>query len=309
MRPLRSFAGGRGSSGMRSSTARTRGSSWGPPPAAARPEPARSWRRFAKSFGQRGLGGQLIEVGCLGMCYAEPIVSIAKPGRPLICYGEVTCQRAAELVEAYLLGDDPLPAYALGTLGDGSVAGIPNLLQTPFFKPQVRRTLRNCGLIDPGRIDHYLANDGYCGLARSLELGREEIIEELRRAGLRGRGGAGFPTWRKWQFCQQASADEKYLVCNADEGDPGAFMNRSLLEGDPHCVLEGMLIGGLALGATTGYVYCRAEYPLALERLRGRWPRPKSTACSGRTSSAAVSASTSRSRRARGRSFAVRRRP
>lgn len=123
----------------------------------------------------------MIEVGCLGMCYAEPIVSIAKPGRPLICYGEVTCQRAAELVEAYLLGDDPLPAYALGTLGDGSVAGIPNLLQTPFFKPQVRRTLRNCGLIDPGRIDHYLANDGYCGLARSLELGREEIIEELRR--------------------------------------------------------------------------------------------------------------------------------
>ena len=131
------------------------------------------------------------------MCYAEPIVCIAKPGRPLICYGEVTCQRAVELVDAYLLRDDPLPAYALGTLGDGGVAGIPNLLQTPFFKPQVRRTLRNCGLIDPARIDHYLANEGYCGLVRAMELGREGIIEELRRAGLRGRGGAGFPTSRQ----------------------------------------------------------------------------------------------------------------
>ena len=117
------------------------------------------------------------------MCYAEPIVGIAKPGRPLICYGEVTSQRAAELVDAYPLGDDPLPAYALGTLGDGGIAGIPDLLQTPFFKPQVRRTLRNCGLIDPARIDHYLANDGYCGLVRAMELGPEGIIEELRLAG------------------------------------------------------------------------------------------------------------------------------
>jgi len=216
----------------------------------------------------RGLAGHVIEVGCLGLCHAEPIVCIAKPGRPLICYGEVTCSRALELVEAYLLGDDPLPAYALGTVGEQGLPGIPLLFQTPFFKLQVRRTLRNCGFIDPARIDHYLANDGYSGLLRALELGREGILEELKRAGLRGRGGAGFPTWRKWQFCQQAPAAEKYLICNADEGDPGAFMNRSLLEGDPHAVLEGMLIGGFALGAGAGYVYCRAEYPLALERLR-----------------------------------------
>jgi NADH-quinone oxidoreductase subunit F len=217
---------------------------------------------------RRGLRGQLMEVGCLGLCHAEPIVSIAKPGRPMVCYGDVTCQRAVELVEAYVAHDDALPAYALGTVGEGRLPGIADLFQTPFFKPQIRRTLRNCGFIDPADIDHYLAHDGYRGLVRALELGREGIIDELRRSGLRGRGGAGFPTWRKWQFCQQAPGDEKYLVCNADEGDPGAFMNRSLLEGDPHSVLEGMLIGGFALGAASGYVYCRAEYPLALERLR-----------------------------------------
>ena len=132
-RPLRSFAGGRGSSGMRSSTARTRGSSWD-----RHLRPVGRSRRglgdVSPRTGQRGLGGQLIEVGCLGMCYAEPIVSIAKPGRPLICYGEVTCQRAAELVEAYLLGDDPLPAYALGTLGDGSVRGNPQFIADPVFQ-------------------------------------------------------------------------------------------------------------------------------------------------------------------------------
>jgi len=224
---------------------------------------------------RRGLDSTIIEVGCIGLCYTEPIVCITKPPRPGICYGNVTPERAVELVDAYLVGDDPLPDYALGTLGDGchwrdasaAVEGIPRLFETPVFRSQVRRVLRNCGFIDPTNIDHYIANDGYAGFAKAIDMAPQQVIEEVKRSGLRGRGGAGFPTWRKWLFCREAAGDQKYLVCNADEGDPGAFMNRSLLEGDPHSLLEGMLIAGYAIGASQAYIYCRAEYPLALERL------------------------------------------
>ncbi len=215
-----------------------------------------------------GIEARLIEVGCIGLCYAEPVVAIARPGMPTVCYGEVTSERAAELVARYLAGGDPAAEYALGTLGKARVDGILPLFDTPVLKRQVRRTLGRCGWIDPTDIDQYLAHGGYGGLARALEAGPAAVIEQLRAAGLRGRGGAGFPTWRKWQLCREAAGSDKYLVCNADEGDPGAFMNRALLESDPHAVLEGMLIGGHALGARTGYIYCRAEYPLALERLR-----------------------------------------
>ncbi len=222
---------------------------------------------FEQKLKERALDCHIMEVGCIGLCYAEPIVCIIKPPGPGICYRDVTPTRAAEMVDAYLIGNDPLPEYALGTSGEGSIDGIAPLLETPVLKPQVRRTLRNCGFIDPSSIDHYLANGGYAGLARALAMSPEEVIEEIKNSGLRGRGGAGFPTWRKWQFCRDAPGDQKYLICNADEGDPGAFMNRSLLEGDPHALLEGMLVAGYALGATQGYIYCRAEYPLALERL------------------------------------------
>ncbi len=223
--------------------------------------------RFEQKLKEHGLDCHVIEVGCIGLCYAEPIVCVTKPAGPTICYADVTPERAGEIVEAYLVGDDPLPDYALGTIGDGSVDGIPALFETPVFKPQVRRTLKNCGFIDPAQISHYIANGGYKGLVNALNRGPERVIEEIKRSGLRGRGGAGFPTWRKWQFCREAPGDKKYLVCNADEGDPGAFMNRSLLEGDPHALLEGMLIAGRAIGAGEGIIYCRAEYPLALERL------------------------------------------
>ena len=221
-----------------------------------------------KETKKRNIDCTFVEVGCIGLCYAEPAVVITKPGRAGICYGEVTPEVAAELVQAYLAGDEPLARYALGTIGDGApFDGIPPLFETPVFEHQVRRTLRRCGFIDPTNIDHYLANDGYSGLVKALGADSSKVIEELKRSGLRGRGGAGFPTWRKWQFCIDAKGDRKYLVCNADEGDPGAFMNRSLLEGDPHSILEGMLIGGFAIGAREGIIYCRAEYPLALERL------------------------------------------
>ena len=224
-------------------------------------------RAIEEELRRRKLDGHVLEVGCIGLCYAEPIVAMAKPPHPMIFYGGVTPEKATELVRRWLVEGDPAADCALGTVGDGSLDGIPPLFDTPVFKAQVRRTLRNCGLIDPANIEHYLARDGYTGLVKALQLGPERVIEEIKRSGLRGRGGAGFPTWRKWQFCRDANAAQKYLVCNADEGDPGAFMNRSLIEGDPHALLEGMAIAAYALGAATGYIYCRAEYPLALERL------------------------------------------
>ncbi|MFC1528425.1 NADH-ubiquinone oxidoreductase-F iron-sulfur binding region domain-containing protein [Candidatus Latescibacterota bacterium] len=225
-------------------------------------------KTFLNESQSRGLDWNIIEVGCIGLCYAEPIVCITKPSRPGICYGDIDVGRTIEIIEEYLINDNPLPDYALGTIGDGSVDGIPRLFDTSFFKPQIRRILRNCGFIDPTSINHYLSNDGYNGLRKALDLSPEEIIEEIKQSGLRGRGGAGFPAWRKWQFCRGAESEMKFLVCNADEGDPGAFMNRSVIEGDPHSLLEGMLIAGYAIGAGQGYIYCRAEYPLALERLR-----------------------------------------
>ena len=216
----------------------------------------------------KNLDCKIVEVGCIGLCYIEPIVCIRKPSQPFICYGDITPDKANKLIESYLRNNDPLPQYALGTIGEGSVSSIPNLYQISVFKPQVRVILRNCGFIDPANLNHNLANDGYTGLIRALSLTPEEIIEEIKRSGLRGRGGAGFPTWRKWQFCRETKEPKRYLVCNADEGDPGAFMNRSLIEGDPHSLIEGMLIAGYTIGANEGYIYCRAEYPLALERLR-----------------------------------------
>ena len=209
----------------------------------------------------------IIEVGCIGMCYAEPLVYISKPESPSILYGEITAGKVEELVKGDILNNKPLCDYALGTVGDKVLDGIPKLFETPVMKPQVRRVLKRCGFIDPTDIDHYIANSGYSGLEKALKLKPEQIIEEMKDSGLRGRGGAGFPAWRKWQFCRDAKGEQKYIVCNADEGDPGAYMNRSLLESDPHSILEGMIIAGYAIGATRGYIYCRAEYPLALERL------------------------------------------
>lgn len=217
---------------------------------------------------RNGVKAAVIQVGCMGLCYAEPMLGIIKPGRPQIIYGNVQPEVATQLIADYVANDNPRPDLALGYLGDGKIDGISNLFDLPVLKPQVRLILRNCGLIDPENIDHYIINGGYSGLVKALSMSPEAIIEEIKRSGLRGRGGAGFPTGQKWEFCRQAPGTEKYIVCNADEGDPGAFMNRSLLEGDPHSVLEGMVIGAYAIGANHGYIYCRAEYPLALERLR-----------------------------------------
>ncbi|MDZ4231037.1 MAG: NADH-quinone oxidoreductase subunit NuoF [Dehalococcoidales bacterium] len=207
------------------------------------------------------------EVGCVGVCYAEPLVDIAKPGHPRIIYSGVTPEIISELLEDYLVNDNPRADLALGIVGEGSLDGISRLSDLPVFKPQVRISTRNCGHIDPTEIKQYIANGGYSGFLRALKMTPDEVIGEVKKSGLRGRGGAGFPTGQKWEFCRRSPGTEKYLICNADEGDPGAFMNRSQLESDPHAVLEGMLIGAYAMGTSHGYIYCRAEYPLAIERL------------------------------------------
>ncbi len=195
------------------------------------------------------------------------MVDIIKTGFPRISYGSVAPEIIHHIIEDYIINNNPRPDLALGTIGEAGIDGIPRLFELPVLKHQVRLALRNCGYIDPTDIKHYIANDGYSGFEKALKMTPEKVIEEIKKSGLRGRGGAGFPTGQKWEFCRRSPGKEKYLICNADEGDPGAFMNRSQLESDPHAVLEGMLIGAYAIGTNKGYIYCRAEYPLAVERL------------------------------------------
>jgi NADH:ubiquinone oxidoreductase subunit F (NADH-binding)/Pyruvate/2-oxoacid:ferredoxin oxidoreductase delta subunit len=181
----------------------------------------------------------------------------------------MTPEKATRVIEDYIAGGDPRPDLALCTIGEGRVDGLPSLEEMPMYRAQRRIALRNCGHINPLRLSHYLARGGYAGLHRALTgLSPEQVIEEITASGLRGRGGAGFPTGRKWQFCREAPGAPKYVICNADEGDPGAFMDRSILEGDPHSVVEGLIISGYAVGASRGYVYVRAEYPLAVSTLQ-----------------------------------------
>lgn len=211
---------------------------------------------------------KVFEVGCIGMCYLEPIVSIYKPGYPIITYGNVSIDQVEELIESVKEDKEIITENVIGTFGTSRKTELPDFFKIPVMKPQERLVLNNCGIIDPTNLNHYIANKGYSGLKNALKLQQQEVIERVKESGLRGRGGAGFPTFKKWQFCKDQDSEEKYLICNADEGDPGAFMNRSLLEGDPHSLIEGMIIAGYAIGANIGYIYCRAEYPLALERLR-----------------------------------------
>ncbi|MHA1170567.1 MAG: NADH-ubiquinone oxidoreductase-F iron-sulfur binding region domain-containing protein [Candidatus Heimdallarchaeota archaeon] len=208
----------------------------------------------------------IVEVGCIGPCYLEPIIGIQKNNSPTILYSNVQVRQVREIVENYLKKGDPQVDKAIGTLSSNGIEGIPSFWEHPMIKNQVRIVLKNCGIIDPTNIDHYLAMDGYLGLKNALAMSPDEVIKIVSDAGLRGRGGAGFPTGLKWKFTRAEKDQDKYIICNADEGDPGAFMNRSLIEGDPHSVLEGMVIGAYAIGAQKGYIYCRAEYPLAIKR-------------------------------------------
>ncbi len=217
---------------------------------------------------KENLTAEIKEVGCIGMCFAEVLVDVIKPGRPRISYQDVTPEKVEEIIDSYLVNDDPRPDLALGFFGEGGPEDIERIDTGDVFKNQQRVILKNCGVIDPENINEYIARGGYKGLAEALEMKQEEIIGVLKDSGLRGRGGAGFPAGRKWESCLKPQADQKYVICNADEGDPGAFMDRSVLEGDPHSVIEGMIIAGYTIGSSKGYFYVRAEYPLAISRLR-----------------------------------------
>ena len=213
-----------------------------------------------------GIEAVVSETGCLGLCYAEPLVELQRPGGPRILYGRVTADNIEQLLEDFFGSGDLRTDLAVAVM-KGEADDIPAFSDLPMIRPQKRVVLRNCGVIDPADLDHYIARGGYGGLAKALTMKPEEVIEEVKASGLRGRGGAGFPTGRKWEFAHKAAGDQKYVICNADEGDPGAFMDRSVIEGDPHTVLEGLAIAAYAVGASEGYIYARAEYPLAVARL------------------------------------------
>jgi NADH:ubiquinone oxidoreductase subunit F (NADH-binding)/(2Fe-2S) ferredoxin len=205
---------------------------------------------------------QIVKTGCFGFCEQGPIVKILPEDS---FYVKVKPEDAKELISEHIIKGREVTRLLYDKEASRKNAKVEDI---KFYQKQFRIVLRNCGFIDPENIDEYIAREGYQGLEKALfEMTSEDIIEELKTAGLRGRGGAGFPTWMKWNFSRQAEDDVKYVVCNADEGDPGAYMDRSTLEGDPHSVLEAMTICGKAIGATRGFIYIRAEYPLAIHRL------------------------------------------
>jgi len=214
------------------------------------------------------VAARVIQVGCIGPCYLEPLIDIKLPEQPRVSYNNVNAKTLSIILKSHLLQGVPHAKLALGNFGKEPFYDIPRFFDLPMLKPQVRIVLRNCGFVDPEDIDQYLALDGYQGLMNALKMSPDDVIGVVRQAGLRGRGGAGFPTFKKWTVCRNSPGEQKYLICNADEGDPGAFMNRSLIESDPHALLEGMLIAGYAIGASKGVIYIRAEYPLAIERLK-----------------------------------------
>lgn len=221
---------------------------------------------FEKEIAEKGLADEIkvIKTGCFGLCALGPIVVVYPEGA---FYSQIKVEDVSEIVDEHLIKG----RIVKHLLYDDTVAGdtVKSLNETQFYKKQKRVALRNCGVIDPENINEYIAMDGYQALAKCLtEYTPDEVIQIVKDSGLRGRGGGGFPTGLKWSFTRKNQADQKYVVCNADEGDPGAFMDRSVLEGDPHCIVEAMAICGYATGATEGYIYVRAEYPIAVKRLQ-----------------------------------------
>ena len=217
---------------------------------------------FEREIKDKDLDVEVVEVGCIGHCYAEPLAVIAKPGHPAVCYGYLDDGLVHRLVEDFLAGDDPSYEYALAALERNDV--FPTFEDFPRGMYEQKLILENCGFIDTRDIYSYIARDGYKALSKALEDEPSAVLEEVKAANLRGRGGAGFPAGIKWEACIKGGQDEKHVICNADEGDPGAFMDRSILESDPHLVIEGMVLCAYAIGAQKGYLYIRAEYPRAV---------------------------------------------
>lgn len=220
---------------------------------------------FEEILKERGIQARVTTVGCLGHCYAEPLVIIENPGFPPLLYHEVTPGKARALVRSFLEDGDPLFEYVLGAMEENEL--IPTVLDFPRFQLEKRVVMENCGKIDPGDLDAFMAGGGYGALAKALSMTPEEVIRQVLESGIRGRGGAGFPTGLKWQHARNHEGDVKYAICNADEGDPGAYMDRTLLESIPHQVLEGLAICAYAVGASRAFIYVRAEYPLAVSTI------------------------------------------
>jgi len=220
-----------------------------------------SYEALKAKLAQVDADAELTIAGCVGLCFIEPIVEVISSDGKKWTYGEVTVERAEQIVDQHLIGGEPITEW---TFEEGEYRE----RVEAFMSKQVRIVMRNCGQINPESIDEYIKRDGYKAIEKAVtSMTRQQVIQEISDSGLRGRGGAGFPTGRKWQFAYDVPNDTKYVICNADEGDPGAFMNRTVLESDPHAMLEGMMIAGYAIGSSQGYIYARAEYPLAIKRL------------------------------------------
>jgi NADH-quinone oxidoreductase subunit F len=220
-------------------------------------------KAFEEALQERGMEALILPVGCIGHCYAEPVVIIENPGFPPILYHHVTSGKAKMLVKSFLEGGDPLFEHVLGATEENDL--LPTVMDFPRFNLENKMVTELCGRIDPHDIDDYLAAGGYAALATSLQMTPQDVVDRITSAGLRGRGGAGFPTGQKWELARTAEGNPKIVICNADEGDPGAYMDRTILESNPHQLLEGLAICAYAVGAREGLVYIRAEYPLAVE--------------------------------------------
>lgn len=221
---------------------------------------------FEEALTERKINAHIIPVGCVGHCYAEPLVIIEKPGFPPILYHDITPGKAKILVKAFLEKGDPVFEYVLGAMEENDL--IPSVMEFPRFNQEKRVIMAHCGLIDPEDIYQYIAKGGYSALVKALTLKPDEVIGEIQESGLRGRGGAGFLAVIKWQLVQDTRERDKVVICNADEGDPGAYMDRAILESNPHQVIEGIAICAYTVGAKKAIIYVRAEYPLAVKIIK-----------------------------------------
>jgi NADP-reducing hydrogenase subunit HndC len=225
------------------------------------------YESFRKEATSGGLEVIIARTGCIGFCQMEPIVSLKLPGKGGLLLKKMTSRRVPRVLDALQGGEFPRKAVLCTLSGNAEMNGFPSYQELGFYRKQVKVALRNCGLIDPENLAEYVATDGYQALFKAVtSMKPAAVISAVKRSGLRGRGGAGFPTGRKWETTASQSPEEKFIICNADEGDPGAYMDRSILEGDPHAVLEGMIIGAYAMGASQGFIYIRDEYPEAIRK-------------------------------------------
>jgi NADH-quinone oxidoreductase subunit F len=234
---------------------------------------------FEEVLQERGIDARIIPVGCLGHCYAEPLVIVENAGFPPILYHEMTPGKAKMLVKALFEEGDPLFEYVLGAMEENDL--IPAVKEFPRFRMEERILMAHCGLIDPEDIHHYIAKGGYSAFAEALSMSPDELLDEIRESGLRGRGGAGFQTATKWEMVKNAEESERFVICNADEGDPGAYMDRAILESNPHQVIEGISLCAYIVGAERAIIYVRSEYPLAVRIVKRAIEQAKKIGISG----------------------------